>query len=448
MCGIIGLISRTGGEQSQDFILDQYEEQKTRGSQGFGLIRASKDGFRVRRATDALKALIDVSRSPDPIMIFHHRMPTSTENTIPQTHPMIISHDELDFDYAIVHNGVIRNAEALHKIHTEELGYIYKTKTEPKGYYYKTAGFNDTEAFAIELARFLDGKGTEIGSFGSQAFLGMRITKKTQKTHSIFWGTNGTNPLIWDETPIGIVIASELEYGYESNKDVYCEVLTKDLFNKKLNKKKLVDLVNYYEIKFKEEPLYTPAPVHVSGFSHVPATNSSKPINLSPNSETKPIKKLTYTKPETEDVLDSKKTPEGYSDREWAFRKMGLRSLETLETLILDFYDQLPMLSNGYTEYEPDAGFPEPVTGAALDEKDILEDTLMQIEEFLEASLTRSAKINAFYDRKEAQQDRKTIQEMIAEEEEASSGILPTNQTTHGPLQRSIHEIPKQEFLK
>ncbi len=127
---------------------------------------------------------------------------------------------------------------------------------------------------------------------------------------------------------------------------------------------------------------------------------------------------------------------------------MGLRSLETLETLILDFYDQLPMLGNGYTEYEPDAGFPEPVTGAALDEKEILEDTLMQIEEFLEASLTRSAKINAFYDRKEAQQDRKTIQEMIAEEEEASSGILPTNQTTHGPLQRSIHEIPKQEFLK
>jgi hypothetical protein len=439
MCGIIGLISRQGGEEAQDFILDQFEEQKTRGSQGFGLIRVNKNQVKVKRATETTRALFDVSRTQDPIMLFHHRMPTSTRNSVSQTHPMEITHDELEFDYLVLHNGVIRNTEELYKIHTEELGYAYKTKENTAQTYYHNKAFNDTESFAIELARFLDGKGEEIGSFGSQAFLGIKIKKTTQKPHSIFWGTNESNPLIWDETPLGLVIASELNYGYDATKEAYCEILIKDIFNKKLTHKNLADLINYYEIKFKKEPIIPVTPVTVTGFRYptIYGTSANAPKITT---QTNPKE----TKKEEKNSLDLKTTPEGYTDREWAFQKMGLRSLETINTIILEFYDQLPILGNGYLEYDLETDIPTGDIENVIDEETLLEETLQQIEEYLRSALLRSSKVNAFYDRKESAEDKITLKKMIQEDIKHQSPLPETNTNNDT---KTMQNIPKQEFL-
>lgn len=212
MCGLIGWISRNDAAIAPDLVLDQYERQYDRGQRGFGLIEVTKSDIRVRRATEPVKALLDVARSTAPTLLFHHRFPTSTDNEMEQTHPMRVSHDELMYDYHIMHNGVIRNPDECRHEH-EGLGYAYSTAAEYTYTHYRAGGtyekFNDSESFAIELARFIEHKSEGLKAYGAAAFLGVALDKKTKKPVSIFFGTNGGNPLqIMEGT--GLLIGSEL----------------------------------------------------------------------------------------------------------------------------------------------------------------------------------------------------------------------------------------------
>ena len=105
MCGIIGYIGKKGGEETQNAIMNQFEEQKSRGEKGFGLIAVTKDKYTIRRSVGPMKALIDVARSNEPVLIFHHRFPTSTENKLNQTHPIEVRLVDLKYDYLVIHNG-------------------------------------------------------------------------------------------------------------------------------------------------------------------------------------------------------------------------------------------------------------------------------------------------------------------------------------------------------
>lgn len=198
MCGIIGSFKTKANHYANESVVNQYEEQHGRGSEGFGVILINKrKEITVRRATEAAKFMYDLHMKQVPFMIAHHRFPTSSKNHLSQTHPLLVSHDSLDSDYLVVHNGVIGNAEALQKEHAE-LGFQYRTAHYV--YPYTTSKepslkFNDSEALAIELARFIDGDSKIVGTRGAAAFIVVQIDKEKQTVKRIHFGRNDTNPL-------------------------------------------------------------------------------------------------------------------------------------------------------------------------------------------------------------------------------------------------------------
>lgn len=211
MCGIIAAFNTSAKknhfESANDFIINQYEEQFSRGTQGFGIIRIDKKmGVQVDRATEPTKFLIDLTIKKSDMIIAHHRTPTSTKNKLDQTHPILVSNKQLKFDYLVIHNGIITNTGALKTKH-KELGYNYTT--EYKDTFYSQGGYNtvtrtydhgevnsrikwnDTESLAVELALFIEGKIDTIENNNNAAFIVVQINKKTQKTSAVFFGRNG-----------------------------------------------------------------------------------------------------------------------------------------------------------------------------------------------------------------------------------------------------------------
>ena len=179
MCGLIGAFN-TGSNKKKvnELVLNQFEDQKDRGVNGFGIIKINdKLGYKVDRATEGYKFMWDIHRNPVRAMIVHHRIPTSSDNTLKQTHPILVDSGSLQYKYLLVHNGVIRNDKELKKEH-EALGFIYTTQSENK--------FNDSECIAIELARFIEKQIDKVGAKGSAAFIGLQIDKKTDKVIKLF----------------------------------------------------------------------------------------------------------------------------------------------------------------------------------------------------------------------------------------------------------------------
>lgn len=256
MCGIIGIIGKAE-TKANEITINQYQDQIDRGTKGFGIIAIGKDEYKIKRATSEVKAIVDLHfMEKEHILLFHHRFPTSTQNNIAQTHPIKVSHDELKYDWLVMHNGVISNDDKLKKIHEEELGYVYTTK-EFTEFQMSEGGiwrFNDSETFAIELARHLEEKEPAIRTKGSAAWSALKIDKKTDKPISILWGTNGHNPLNLVITDKIIMFASDIKGESNIAPDIANEVMIKDVFGKK----ELKDIINQKLIKF--EPLAEPEP--------------------------------------------------------------------------------------------------------------------------------------------------------------------------------------------
>jgi len=171
-----------------EWIMNQYEDQLGRGTQGFGIIFMDEENnIILKRATEPIKFLLDLNLTPATKIIAHHRTPTSTDNKMDQTHPILVDNDSLKFTYLITHNGVIRNSDELRKKHNE-LGYIYTTDT--KNTYLRDV-FNDSESIAIETARFIEKQSNEIAAEGSMVVIALQINKKTGKAEKIFFFRNG-----------------------------------------------------------------------------------------------------------------------------------------------------------------------------------------------------------------------------------------------------------------
>jgi len=218
MCGLIGWISKDKNQVNvspTDIVAEQYEEQKSRGSRGFGMTEIFDDGtFRVSRSTTDVKMMVDLRLSDARHILLHHRLPTSSENRHDQTHPIFVGHEELKHDYYVNHNGVINNAYTLKTKH-EELGYVYNTVHQDYAYRSSTnkiEKFNDSEAFAIEMARYLEGKTKEIESKGNQAFMIVQVNKETQTVTKVVIGTNGGHQLGLSRFQEGWFFASENNY--------------------------------------------------------------------------------------------------------------------------------------------------------------------------------------------------------------------------------------------
>lgn len=225
MCGIIAAFSKK--ESVNEFVLNQYEDQHSRGTQGFGAVFIKDDGtYEVKRATEPIKALIDLNLTESKMIMFHHRYPTSSENKINQTHPLFVSNKTLSHDYLIIHNGVIYNDKELNTTH-EGIGFSYRTKyTEDTTL--KKDKFNDSESLAIEIARYLDGQTTEMDVKGSAAFVCLQIDKANQKVIKAMYGTNGGSPLKAHISP-GKVFLSSVGIGTEVAKNVLYTINMKTL---------------------------------------------------------------------------------------------------------------------------------------------------------------------------------------------------------------------------
>ncbi len=221
MCGIITIVKRNDdGLSTASTILGMLKSQIHRGKEGFGYVAFNDaiDGY-VRRETQA-EIERPLERATSRSIMFHHRLPTSTPNFADCTHPIKVSHKELPHDYYVIHNGMISNHSLLHDKHVE-LGYKYqttiKTTVQTQNNSRVMEKWNDSEALAIDLARFIEAKQDKIESRGSIAFIALQVNKKNNKVLRVFFGRN-TNPLTIKITKDLLVLRSEgEELDIESN---------------------------------------------------------------------------------------------------------------------------------------------------------------------------------------------------------------------------------------
>lgn len=196
MCGIVGAFhwKKSAGD-ANDWVKEQFSDQISRGTEGFGMLLFRKSSpVRVIRNTHIAGAFVDLKLDRAPGVLFHHRHPTSTPNMMWQTHPLFVSHAELKSDWYFVHNGIIKDPKIIHDEHIK-LGYEYTTEyTEDFGST-KSIRFNDSEALAIEVVRFLEGKTSEIRATGSAAWAAIEVDPATNVAIAIHWGRNSGNPL-------------------------------------------------------------------------------------------------------------------------------------------------------------------------------------------------------------------------------------------------------------
>lgn len=218
MCGIIGAIINPKAKEkinANEFIINQFEDQHSRGKEGFGIIRFTNKKIEgIDRACTPMKFLMDLYQNKAESIIAHHRQPTSTDNKMAQTHPIFLDNKELKYDYLVIHNGMIRNDKVLKEIH-EKIGYKYSTEYQETRYYgYNSANasiitkFNDSETMAIDLARFIEKKQTEMKIEGSAAFVAVQIKKNSNKIKRIYFGRR-YNPINMKSEKDYLLLSSE-----------------------------------------------------------------------------------------------------------------------------------------------------------------------------------------------------------------------------------------------
>lgn len=215
MCGIV-YVQRKDNKTAVKQVLKRYKAQKARGSEGFGYVAIKQSG----RATESHRFMTEhevrtkLESTKHSHILFHHRYPTSTPNVPESAHPIPVTHAELQYDYYVVHNGVITNDEKVKPEH-DKLGYVYTTEicnqfvTQKGTVYNDGTQYNDSETLAIELARNIEGLTNKVKTEGSIAYIVLQMAKDTHQAIALYYGTNGGNTLTLDDTKEFTVIASE-----------------------------------------------------------------------------------------------------------------------------------------------------------------------------------------------------------------------------------------------
>jgi len=210
MCGIIYYKSFTGHAVNRS-VLKHYLRQKERGHEGFGFVGVSKRKLMICRATRERK-IKKYLKNPYSEILLHHRLPTSTSNTIKTTHPIVVSQPICNNKYYLVHNGIMQNDTELKAKH-EKMGIVYQTTQysqymtfwgRPENRY----EFNDSEALAYEIALFLDGKQKGIEARGDVAFICLE-TDMSNNALKLHFARNNGSPLEMKRDAEFMVIASE-----------------------------------------------------------------------------------------------------------------------------------------------------------------------------------------------------------------------------------------------
>jgi len=179
MCGIIYAKNLKDNSPVNNLIKVLYENQKERGQQGFGFVGLNKERIGTYRATDERSIMRYLNERQYDEIVFHHRLPTSTENTLKSTHPFVI--EIADRRYYFVHNGIVQNADELKERHAKR-GIAYSSEEGDL--------FNDSEALAWDLCLWLSNRQQKIEAEGSVAFVCLAVSKKTNRAEKLYFYRN------------------------------------------------------------------------------------------------------------------------------------------------------------------------------------------------------------------------------------------------------------------
>lgn len=196
------------GNPVNNALLNQYDKQKHRGQQGFGVYDGKFDNMVHESKEDSiLKWLV---KYESPLLLMHHRFPTSTINVKRAAHPFSTKDyfnkgrgKKNKVEYILVHNGGIRNAEELYNKHFD-MDIDYHSVLED-------LTFNDSEALLWDFALTMEGKQKELTAKGGIAFIALRLAGG--KLDKLYFARNYSSPLKMKRTNDGISLASELEDG-------------------------------------------------------------------------------------------------------------------------------------------------------------------------------------------------------------------------------------------
>ena len=200
MCGIIGVKNLKDNVPVNNVVRTLYENQKLRGTDGFGFVGLNAKGVDTYRATHEKDILGYLDNKPYDEILFHHRLPTSTTNVLNSTHPFVIN--VKDKRYYFVHNGIVNNDDELKEKH-EKLGIKYKSKSE-LGFL-----FNDSEALGWEFCLWLNDEIKEFEAKGSVALICLETDKTTNRATRLFFYRNKPAELRWFRGKNLLVISSE-----------------------------------------------------------------------------------------------------------------------------------------------------------------------------------------------------------------------------------------------
>lgn len=200
MCGIIYAKNLMGNEPVNDIVKIVYQNQRDRGQQGFGFLGVRSRSIDVYRAVveKGIMGYLDGRRYSE--VLFHHRTPTSTPNTLKSTHPFVIRLGGRSYYFA--HNGIIQNADELQKYHYE-MGICYES--------YEGALFNDSEALAWDFCLWLNNKQDRMRAMGVSAFVCLETDEKNRARRLYFY-RNSEAPLRVYKDRTLLLISSEGNY--------------------------------------------------------------------------------------------------------------------------------------------------------------------------------------------------------------------------------------------
>lgn len=200
MCGI-AYAHNFDGTSVNNEILQRFDEQRHRGTQGFGLFDGSKG--HIVRATKENKILKWLCRYDSNLILFHHRYPSpsAVENIKAGAHPYSTGDYYGDYQYILIHNGGVLNDWDLLQDH-EDMGIKYRSLQKD----YK---FNDSESLLWDFASKIENNENSLKAYGAIAFMCIRLYKG--ELDKLYFGRNDRNPLVLQRDKNSIVISSEGE---------------------------------------------------------------------------------------------------------------------------------------------------------------------------------------------------------------------------------------------
>lgn len=198
MCGLVYAQDRTG-KSVNELVWDQYQKQKSRGQEGFGLFNG-KHTVKAAMEKRIQRWMAREDHDTD-IMLFHHRYPTSTVNVKKAAHPFHTGSYFGDTRYVLVHNGVISNPKKLKEAH-EEQGITYNSVLQD-------GTFNDSEALLWDFALTMEGKQKDLKAYGGIAFICIKMVGG--QLDRLYFGRNHGRPLNLNRTKDTVMLSSEGE---------------------------------------------------------------------------------------------------------------------------------------------------------------------------------------------------------------------------------------------